>query len=68
MSWGLKVPDGWVKGEPLLWWGGGPRYACSARRTLGEPAPEYMVTFDNLSDAEAFRNWWRSDQVSDGAG
>lgn len=67
MSWGLQVPEGWVKGEPLGWIGAGPRYACHPMRGPYEPMVEYMVTFDSKADADKFNEWWRADSASGGA-
>lgn len=59
MSWGLTVPEGWVRGEPIRFIGTGPRYACvPVRISITDPCPEFAVTFDCKKDAEAFRDWW----------
>lgn len=68
MGWGLEVPDGWTRGEPVIFFGGGPRYACS-RDALAHPVgtfgkDEIAITFDSKAEAEAFRDWWRAPQTT----
>lgn len=58
VSWGLKVPECWVPGEPIRFMGTGPRYACFVARNPWEPMAPYGIKFDNREDADKFRDWW----------
>lgn len=74
MSWGLQVPTGWIRGEPITWQrcmspalGPEPHYIVSRKVTLDKLRAASagsagdtvaVVKFDTAEAFEAFVRWW----------
>lgn len=71
MGWGLEVPGGWTRGEPVVFHGTGPRYTCSRdvfAHPVGtfDPNTEISIVFDSLEEANSFNVWWHSPPTTSG--
>lgn len=59
----FEVPAGWTRGEPIAFYGGGPRYRCSRNVKACplsdfDPNVEISITFESEQETHDFRNWW----------
>lgn len=62
MSYPQQVPPGWTRGERVVTFGTGPRYAVGRPISLPSgpvPADDFLIEFDSYDDAKAWLAWWR---------